>query len=250
MAAQSSRSATGKGMYVGIIMLGSWWEVVSSWTEMLMSERIERTGSSTGCGSRSGWSRGSNILLETPRRLFCVNFSARLPHFCVLTQPSTFVVTMPSILKASKPSSTSRSSSKSAKTSTKKPPLPESSSEADEDEEESDDEGVDGEGMERLMKALGKDGLDEYEQAQLQMLGGEDEEEWETDEEEKDGEAGESGEEDSDEEAEGLDDENVIEGPSGEEEEQDDIALDDVDDSVDEDAVPRQKIEIDNKVCS
>jgi len=39
-----------------------------------------------------------------------------------------------------------------------------------------------------------------------------------------------------------------MEGPHDDREGERDIALDDVDDSVDEDAVPRQKIEIDNKV--
>ena len=57
----------------------------------------------------------------------------------------------------------------------------------------------------------------------------------------------------SDKETGDVDEEKAVEGPfdgkedEGEEEEGD-IALDDVDDSVDEDAVPRQKIEVDNKV--
>ena len=59
----------------------------------------------------------------------------------------------------------------------------------------------------------------------------------------------------SDEETGDMDDEKAVEGPfddieDEEEEEEGDIALDDVDDSVDEDAVPRQKIEVDNKVRS
>ena len=47
-----------------------------------------------------------------------------------------------------------------------------------EDEEESDeDDDVDGEGMEKLMKALGEDGLDDFAQEQLRALAGSDEEE-------------------------------------------------------------------------
>jgi len=166
---------------------------------------------------------------------------------------------MTSVLKASKASRTKNGLSKSAKGKEKALPEPLTlvgSSPEEEDEEESDDEGVDEEGMERLMKVLGHDGLDEYEQAQLQMLGGENDEGWETDEAGSEGEVSESGEvdeeDDSDEEIENSDGEKVIEGPHEEEEEEEeerDIALDDVDGSVDEDVVPRQKIEIDNKVC-
>lgn len=130
---------------------------------------------------------------------------------------------MPSILKAPKVLSSKKKPTKLEKGKGKGKVVPENipvveSSEEDEDEDEdeegSDDGGVDGEGMERLMKVLGEDGIDEFERAQLQILGGEEDEEWETDAGEEEGE----------------------------------IALDDVDDSVDEDAVPRQKIEIDNKV--
>lgn len=131
-------------------------------------------------------------------------------------------------------------------------------------EEDSDDEGVDEEGMARLMQALGKDGLGEFEQAQLQALagdeddaGGSGDDEWETDGEDvedaegasgsgSDGEDADAATGDEDEDAAGgsdaaSDGENAAEGAG-------DIALDDVEDSVDEDAVPRQKIEIDNKV--
>lgn len=159
---------------------------------------------------------------------------------------------MPSAFKATKASS-SNHNSKPSKAALVKPPLVKSSSEAEEDEDESDDEGVDEEGMERLMKALGTDALDEFEQAHLQALAGEDDEEWETDEE-MDGKAGEGAEEDAEQDEENgsgedLEGSKAIEGPSDDEEEQEgDIALDDVDGSVDEDAVPQQKIEIDNKV--
>ena len=166
---------------------------------------------------------------------------------------------MSSTLKASRPSSTKHRASKSVKGKARAlPEEPTLVEEVEDDEEKSDDEGVDEEGMERLMEALGKDGLDEYEQAQLQMLGGEGDE-WETDEDALEGEVSEDdevdgkedGEENSDEEVEGSDVEKAIGGPNDDEEgeeEEHDVALDDVDDSVDEDAVPRQKIEIDNKV--
>jgi rRNA-processing protein EBP2 len=168
---------------------------------------------------------------------------------------------MTSVLKASKASSTKNIFSKMAKGKGKA--IPESptlvASLEEEDEEESDDEGVDEEGMERLMKALGQDGLDEYEQAQLQMLTGEGDEGWETDEAASEGEVSDSGEFDgeedgehgSDEEVEDSNDKKVIGGPRNDEdkeEEESNVALDDVEGSVDEDVVPRQKIEVDNKV--
>jgi rRNA-processing protein EBP2 len=124
-------------------------------------------------------------------------------------------------------------------------------------DEDSDDDGVDEAGMERLMKALGDDGLDEFETMQLHLTlgGGEGDEEGEGDDDEdtsdeeftldknaeeaSDGEGSDS--EDGEDEEEFEDEEG--EGEDGEE----DVALDDVE-SVDEDAVPRQKIEIDNTV--
>ncbi|KAJ7225960.1 eukaryotic rRNA processing protein EBP2-domain-containing protein [Mycena pura] len=104
--------------------------------------------------------------------------------------------------------------------------------------------------MERLMKALGEDGLDEFEQMQLHLtLGGDsgqpagvregDDEEDSSDEEfvpAENASEGESSEEDADEEGEGT--------ANGDE----DVALDEVE-SVDEDAVLRQKVEIDNTVA-
>lgn len=115
-------------------------------------------------------------------------------------------------------------------------PLPEesSSSESDneDDSENSSDIEVDEAGMKRLIEALGEDGLDEFDQAQLIALEG--------------GKSGES--EDEDQSASG-ENENEDDGASenDELEEEELVALDEVD-SVDEDAVPRQKIEIDNKV--
>lgn len=135
--------------------------------------------------------------------------------------------------------------------------LVESSSE--EDENEGSDDGVDDQGMARLMAALGDDALDEYEQAQLRALGGEEDEEWETDEDAEGAAGSESGkdsevdeeedeEEDDKEDAGGLGQEGAAAESASDNDEEDEIALDNVDDSVDEDAVPRQKIEIDNKV--
>ncbi|KAF8073955.1 eukaryotic rRNA processing protein EBP2-domain-containing protein [Lyophyllum atratum] len=114
--------------------------------------------------------------------------------------------------------------------------------------------------MARLMKALGDDGLDDFDRAQLNVALG-DEEDWSTDEEgdegeeqdvsDADGEVSQGGSED---EQEGdveddEDEEEAEEGGEGEDEEQDpDVLLEDVD-FVDDDAVPRQKIEIDDKIA-
>jgi len=113
------------------------------------------------------------------------------------------------------------------------------------EEDDSDDGGVDSEGMARLMKALGDDGLDEFEQVQLHLaLGGDEDLESGSDVDvEAEAGEGEAGESDGSE-----DDEHEEEVDGDEQQEEEEVALDDVD-SVDEDAVPRQKIEIDNKVC-
>ena len=96
------------------------------------------------------------------------------------------------------------------------------------------------EGLEKLMKALGEDGLNEFDLAQLRTLTGaaaSDEEGGEDD----------RNSDEMDNEEQGGDEEDEDASSDGEE-----IALDDEDiDSVDEDAVPRRKIAIDNKVrCS
>jgi hypothetical protein len=119
--------------------------------------------------------------------------------------------------------------------------------ESDASEEESEDDensGVDEEGLEKLMNALGEDGLDEFDLAQLRMLTGS------AAGEEDDGEAEERSSDDEEDDADATnastDEEEKEEGKSKGEEE---IALDDEDvDSVDEDAIPRRKVEIDNKV--
>ena len=133
-----------------------------------------------------------------------------------------------------------------------------SESDVSDDEE---NEGVDEEGMARLMKALGDDGLDEFGQAQLQSLAGDDDDspadkegEDEDDAESDEESSLEIDEEDRGEKGEGSESENEGsedgDGDEGEEEDEGadvEVLLDDVE-TVDEDAVPRQKIEVDDKV--
>lgn len=118
------------------------------------------------------------------------------------------------------------------------------------DSEEEDLVDVDEIGMERLMKALGDDGLDEYAQAALRVLAGEQDED-----EEGSGDEDEEIEGDGDQEDEGEgEDEGEQAGDTEEEEGRESeeageaIPLDEVE-SVDEDVVATQKVEIDNKVC-
>lgn len=104
----------------------------------------------------------------------------------------------------------------------------------DSDVSQSDqDSGVDEEALQNLVRALGEDGLDEFDLTQLRMLTGSDEEE--------------SGEDDD---ADTTNESENIEQADGEgEQEEEGIALDDEDvDSVDEDAIPRRKVQVDNKV--
>ena len=120
----------------------------------------------------------------------------------------------------------SRGEQKSARVA-KQPPLPYTS-------ESDQDSGVDEEGLENLVRALGEDGLDEFGLAQLRMLAGSPVDEEESDEEE----------EDADPTTQSEDEEQAGEEEAGEE-----IALDDEDvDSVDEDAIPRRKIQVNNEV--
>jgi len=106
-----------------------------------------------------------------------------------------------------------------------------------EDEDESEDDGVDEEGMAKLMAALGDDGLDDIAQAQLNGLPG-DQDGAEEDEDEEEG---------SEHEAEMLKQLSIEED---EESEDDAIPLDEISDlEVDEDAVPKQKVVINNQVC-
>lgn len=130
----------------------------------------------------------------------------------------------------------------------------------DNDSDEDEDEDVDEEGMTRLMKALGEDGLDDFAQAELRALAGEDSDEEGSEVEGNESEGGEEVEgnenEEEDEDVEDDDDEEHDEeeeeeedeeGSVDEEEEEEVVALDEVDD-VEEDIVPKQKVEIDNKV--
>jgi rRNA-processing protein EBP2 len=120
---------------------------------------------------------------------------------------------------------------------------PAPSHELDEFDESHDDaSGVDDEGLEKLMNALGEDGLDEFDLAQLRMLSGPAASEDGSDEEE---------EESSDGEEDGADAESVPQEGEWEEVEEagEEIALDDDDvDSVDQDAIPRRKVQVDNEV--
>jgi rRNA-processing protein EBP2 len=127
--------------------------------------------------------------------------------------------------------------------------------------EDEEDEGVEEEGLEKIMELLGDDGLDEEAQMQLGLL--------DEDEDDEDFSGSDSGGSESEENSEEeLEDEEVDllmkEGEEGskpaddseeedEEEEDDGIALDDLSDdnlSLDADAVPRQKIVVDNKVSN
>ncbi|KAJ3880141.1 eukaryotic rRNA processing protein EBP2-domain-containing protein [Lentinula edodes] len=111
--------------------------------------------------------------------------------------------------------------------------------ETDESEGSEDDGGIDDEGIERLMKALGDDGLDEFEQAQLEAALGDPEDE----SEEEDGEDANTEEENSD-----QDEEVENDDTEGGEEDDQFIQLEDVEAIVD-DAVPFQKVEINNEIA-
>jgi rRNA-processing protein EBP2 len=132
-------------------------------------------------------------------------------------------------LSASPPTAEKRSKGeqKSARVA-KQLPLPDND-DLDNTSETDEDSGVDQEGLENLVRALGEDGLDEFDLAQLRMLA----DEGESDEEEDAGPTTQSEDEEQ----------------AGEEEADEEIALDDEDiDSVDEDAIPRRKIQVDNEV--
>ncbi|KAF5376817.1 hypothetical protein D9757_008907 [Collybiopsis confluens] len=93
------------------------------------------------------------------------------------------------------------------------------------DQESEDDGGVDEEGMKRLMKALGEDGLDEFDQAQLEVA--------------LEGEADVNGDERDREEIDGEETHTL---------EPDLVQLEDVEAAID-DVIPTQKVEINNKVA-
>ncbi|KAI0770082.1 eukaryotic rRNA processing protein EBP2-domain-containing protein [Fomes fomentarius] len=101
--------------------------------------------------------------------------------------------------------------------------------------------------MERLMKALGEDGLDDFAQEQLRALAGSDDEESDEEEDEAEDEDEEQDEDSGGEDADDAAKENANAGPS------EDVAIpvDELSDDeyLDEDAMPRQKVEIDNKIA-
>ncbi|KAH7924527.1 eukaryotic rRNA processing [Leucogyrophana mollusca] len=107
--------------------------------------------------------------------------------------------------------------------------------------------------MEKLMELLGEDGLNEFDQEQLQSLVGDNdsEDEGESEEDGEDGDESGSEGEDSDlgeveKDGEDVDEDNG----DGELSEGADVALDDLEDGFDdEDMIPKQKMEIDNKVA-
>ena len=139
----------------------------------------------------------------------------------------------------------------------------------DEDASEEDEEGddVDQEGLEKLMKMLDENELDDIAKQQLKALGSTENDDQESDEDEEDEDENMDGEEDDEEDneddgegtssksgeleksnqKEGDDDDEDVENGEEENWEEDGVALDDVE-SVDEDAIPRQKIQINNKV--
>ena len=129
-----------------------------------------------------------------------------------------------------------------------------------EDEEEDlseDEEDVDEEGMSRLMKALGEDGLDEFAQEQLRALQ-EDEDDEEDDEQAGDASSGDEEEVGAEEQEGSSEDEDEAEDDQGEEVNGAGpstdlaVAVDELSDEemLDADVMPRQKVEIDNKVRS
>ncbi|KAJ3557163.1 hypothetical protein NM688_g1622 [Phlebia brevispora] len=121
----------------------------------------------------------------------------------------------------------------------------EEEADSDEDEEDEDDADVDEEGMERLMKLLGEDGLDDVARSELEALVA-DEEISDEDDDEDEAEEGDGNEEGAEGDHEIAEKNLVVEVEEDQEEDQE-VLLEDAD-SVDDDAVPKQKIEIDNKV--
>ena len=116
----------------------------------------------------------------------------------------------------------------------------------EEDSDDSEDDGVDEEGMVRLMKALGEDGLDEIGRAELEALA-----ESSEDEGEESNDKNVKGMEGSELERSGDEDVQLSDEEDNEEQEAqaEEIAMDEAY-FVDEDAIPHQKVEVDNKVCS
>ncbi|KIJ64561.1 hypothetical protein HYDPIDRAFT_90380 [Hydnomerulius pinastri MD-312] len=111
--------------------------------------------------------------------------------------------------------------------------------------------------MEKLIELLGEDGMDEFDQEQLRSLAGDEDEEDVSSDEEGDENAesaselgesmsGESGSESEEDESSGEDD-GEEQGEEDKEDKDEEIALDDLEEGIlDEDVVPKQKVEIDN----
>ena len=115
------------------------------------------------------------------------------------------------------------------------PPESDASEVAQSTDDDDENSGVDDEGLKKLVEALGEDVLNEFDLAQLRMLSG--------------AVAGEESEDDANAESVPEDEEPGV-GEEEEEEEEEEIALDDDDvDSVDQDAIPQRKVQVDNKVC-
>ncbi|CDO69887.1 hypothetical protein BN946_scf184884.g46 [Trametes cinnabarina] len=131
----------------------------------------------------------------------------------------------------------------------------------DAESDNSGEEDVDEEGMEKLMQALGEDGLDDFDREQLRALTGDEDEESGSEDGDAQGsdvngaEGSESeGDVGDDDDASEDADEDVDEAKEGEARQPDEEPLIPVDelsdeDALDEDAMPRQKVEIDNKIA-
>ena len=122
----------------------------------------------------------------------------------------------------------------------------------DEDSEGDEDVDVDEAGMAKLMEVLGEDGLDDFAQEQLRALAGSDDEDAtdEDDEEDSENEEGEDeGVEAGEEDEEPVEEEPDSAGEASEDEGA--IPMDALSDDyvLHPDAMPKQKVEIDNKVC-
>ncbi|OBZ69028.1 putative rRNA-processing protein ebp2 [Grifola frondosa] len=118
----------------------------------------------------------------------------------------------------------------------------------DEEEDEDEEDDVDEAGMAKLMEALGEDGLHDFARQELLALAGSDDEDVDEDDESGEEDAEENdvggGEADSDTEGQGK----TQEQTHGTEHT---VPVDELSDAevVDEDSVPRQKVEIDNKIA-
>ncbi|KIM29997.1 hypothetical protein M408DRAFT_328429, partial [Serendipita vermifera MAFF 305830] len=155
-----------------------------------------------------------------------------------------------------KPKAISKESQKKGSVAKTKAPVKELSDEesAEDNENSSESDDVDEEGMNRLMELLGDDGLDDFAKYQLGLVSAAGE-----DDEEDDSDAENDEENDDDDEESDEDDEEAEDGADSQEGENaepeatmvealEDVDLEDVS-SIDDDAVPRQKLIINNSVA-